>query len=98
MGRTDTEGEFAIFRHEETDQYPAAQTFAAAQVLDYIGLVELGERGLPAIFSLKLGAEGYEALHDDQLLRQKLPVTPTEDEEAHMPVAPEALRQVITSC
>jgi HEPN domain-containing protein len=97
-GRIDTEGEFAIFRHDETDEYPAAQMFAAAQVLDYLGLVELGDRGLPAIFSLKITAAGYDALHDERLLRTKLPVMPTEDEEAHTPVAPDALRQVITSC
>lgn len=92
------EGEFAIFRHDETDEYPAAQMFAAAQVLDYLGLVELGDRGLPVIFSLKLTAPGYDALHDDRLLRAKLPVMPTEDEEAHTRVAPDALRHVITSC
>jgi hypothetical protein len=88
-GRIDTEGEFAIFRHDETDEYPAAQMFAAAQVLDYLGLVELGDRGLPAIFSLKITAAGYDALHDERLLRTKLPVMPTEDEEAHTPVAPD---------
>jgi hypothetical protein len=97
-GRIDAEGEFAIFRHDETDEYPGAQMFAAAQVLDYLGLVELGDRGLPAIFSLKLTAPGYDALHDERLLREKLPVMPTEDEGAHALVAPDALRHVITSC
>jgi hypothetical protein len=97
-GRIDTEGEFAIFRHDETDEYAAAQMFAAAQVLDYLGLVQIGDRGLPAIFSLTITAAGYDSLHDERILSAALPMMPTEDEQAHTPIAPDAFRQVITSC
>jgi HEPN domain-containing protein len=93
----DQEADWATFRHEEGDAYPATQEHAAAEVLDYLGLVELkGE--LPTIFNVKLTSHGRDVLDDSRLMQRQLPVTSTEDDEAHAVVAPDALGQVIRSC
>lgn len=97
MREIDAEGDWARFKHEEGDGYPAAQLHAAAEVLDYLGLVELSGE-LPAIFNVKLTSRGHDLLADARLMCSQLPVTPTEDEAAHERVAPDALGEVITSC
>ena len=93
----DQEGDWAQFRHEAGDAHPAPQMHAAAKVLEHLGLVELNGE-LPAIFAVKPTSRGRDLLDDARLMRSLLPVTPTEDEEAHEPVAADALRQVIISC
>lgn len=90
-------GDWATFRHEEGEEYSAAEMHAAADVLDYLGLVELNG-DLPAHFNVKLRSRGRDLLDDARLMRSELPVSATEDEEAHAVVAPDALKQVITSC
>lgn len=97
MREIDREGDWAQFRHSDDDPYPAAQMYAAAQVLEHLGLVELNGE-LPAMFNVKLTSDGRDALADERLTRRVLPVTKTEDDEAHTPVAPDALREVIRSC
>lgn len=97
VGRFDAEGGSVQFKADEDDPYPKEHLFTAAKVLDALGLVELmGE--LPAIFNVRLAARGYDALHDERLLCDLLPLTATDDAEAHMPIAPDALRAIITSC
>jgi len=98
-GRPDKEGaQFVEFKWDEDDPYPATQLFSAANVLDYLGLIDMADPGLPAIFAVKLAAEGYRALGDEELLRKLLPLNATEDELAHAMVAPDVLKAVITSC
>jgi len=97
VGRFDAEGGSVQFKADESDPYPKEHVFTAAKVLDSLRLVELmGD--LPAIFNVKLAARGYDALHDERALGQLLPLTPTDDAQAHTPVAPDALREVITGC
>jgi hypothetical protein len=96
VGRNDAEGGATLFKEAEGG-YTQARLFAAAQVLDHLDLVHF-TGGIPTHFALKLTSDGYSTLKDERLLRTKLPVNATEDEEAHAHVAPDALRQVITSC
>jgi hypothetical protein len=97
VGEADADGAWVNVKSEEDDEVPPAQMHAAAEVLDSLGLVELdGE--LPAIFSVKLRSRGRDLLDDPRLMREMLPVSATEDEDAHAVVAPDALRQVIRSC
>jgi hypothetical protein len=97
MREVDREGDWAQFQHSDDDTYPAAQMHAAAQVLGHLGLVELNGE-LPAIFNVKLTSRGRDALADARVMSEVLPMTPTEDVEAHTPVAPDVLREVIRSC
>jgi hypothetical protein len=86
------------FRWDENEPYGMNEMFIAAQVLNGLELVSMSDPGLPAIFSASLTSRGYDALRDEQLLSELLPVTPTEDEAAHAPVAANALRPLIASC
>jgi HEPN domain-containing protein len=98
VAETDEDGgNWVNVTYQEGEEPPAEQTHAAAQVLDYLGLVELNG-DLPAIFSVKLRSPGRDLVDDARLMRQMFPVSPTEDEEAHAVVAPDALGRVITSC
>jgi len=101
VGRVDTEsdrGGSITVKHEEGDPYTATEQYVAAQTLAYLGFLEMADDQLPALFSVKLGTQGYEALRDEALLRSKLPISVTEDEEGQIIVAPDAFREVITSC
>jgi hypothetical protein len=81
------------------DEYPAAQMHAAAEVLEHLALALVELNGdLPSIFAVQLTSRGRDLLDDARLMRSLLPVTPTEDEEAHEQVAADALRKVIMSC
>jgi hypothetical protein len=91
------DGDHVVFKAEGDDPYPAAQMFAAAFVLDYLGLVDVAGK-LPAIFDLTVTSKGHDAVADDRLLVRQLPVTASEDAEHHTLVAPDALGSVITSC
>jgi len=86
------------FNPDETDPYPAAEQYIAAKVLAYENCLEMPDDGKPAWFHVKLGSRGYEALRDEKLIRRLFPISVTEDEEAQIPVAPDVLRTVITSC
>ncbi len=97
MRDVDDQGDWAQFREAEDDEHPGAQMLAAARVLEHLGLVEVrGE--LPAIFNVKLTSAGRDALADERVMRASLPLTPTEDEEAHAVVARDAMHELITSC
>jgi hypothetical protein len=86
------------FRPDENDPYPPAEQYIAARVLAYENCLEMPDEGKPAWFTVKFGTQGYEALHDEQLMRRLFPVSVTDDEEAQIPVAPDVLQSVITSC
>ena len=95
IGRVDGGG-WVQFKYEDSDPYPAAQMFAAARILDHLGLLEL-EEGMPAIFGVRLTSEGDEALSDKRVLQRRLPTTTSEDDE-HLPlIAPDALAEIITN-
>lgn len=89
---------FVQFRWDENEPYGVNEMFIAAQVLEGLNLISMGDRGLPAIFGASLTSRGDEGLRDERLLSELLPVTPTEDEAAHASVAPDALKTMIVSC
>lgn len=76
---------------------PFAEVAAAARVLEAYGLVEMDEM-LGKSFYLSITTEGFDLVRDEAALRRELPRTATEDEEAHMAVAPDVLAEVIRSC
>jgi hypothetical protein len=86
------------FKPDGDDPYPPAEQYLAAVTLAYIGFLEMTDEGRPGIFSVKLGTRGYDALRDENLLRATLPINLTEDQEAQITVAPDALGQIIASC
>lgn len=94
VGRVEAGG-WVQFKHDDSEPYPAAQIYAAARVLDYFGLAELGD-GLPAIFGVRLTSEGDAVLSDERLLRRRLPTSLSEDEEEQPLIAPDALGEIIT--
>jgi hypothetical protein len=99
LRQSDQESDWTQFRHEAGDEYPAAQMHAAAEVLEHLALALVELNGdLPSIFAVQLTSRGRDLLDDARLMRSLLPVTPTEDEEAHEQVAADALRKVIMSC
>lgn len=95
IGRVEGGG-WVQFKYEDSDPYPAAQMFAAARVLDYLGLLELGD-GLPAIFGVRLTSQGDAVLGDERVLQRRLPTTISEDEEQLPLIAHDALGEIITS-
>jgi hypothetical protein len=68
----------------------------ALRYLHFYEWVELHEF-LGHSFSLDITPDGYDLTQDEAELARRLPTTATEDEQAHTPVAPEAMRQVIGS-
>jgi hypothetical protein len=89
---------FIQFRWDDSEPYGMNEMFIAARVLEGLDLISMSDRQLPAIFGASLTSRGYEALRDERLLSELLPVTPTEDEAAHAPVASDALKTLIVSC
>jgi hypothetical protein len=83
---------------DETEtQIPAARLRAAARVLAALGLIELGSES-SGFFHCSVTPRGLQVYEDPAQLETQLPMTPTHDEIALLPVAPDALSDVIWSC
>jgi len=67
----------AVSDYTDASHMVLAYLDAAGNVVGFTG-----DRGLPAIFSLKITATGYDSLHDERILSAALPTMPTDDEEA----------------
>ena len=85
------------FTPEDDDDYSPPEQFVAAKVLHYESCLEKFE-GQPGSFTVKLGSKGYDTLRDEKLMRRLFPISVTEDEEAQLPIVPDVLRTVITTC
>lgn len=70
---------------------------ASARVLDALGLLELGSES-NGFFSCKSTARGHQIYEDPAEMDAMLPTSATHDENALLPVAPDALSDVIWSC
>lgn len=83
---------------DETEMgIPAPRLRAAARALAALGLVELGSE-TSAFFHCSVTTRGLEVAENPALLQVQLPITPTHDEVALLPVASDALSNVIWSC
>jgi hypothetical protein len=74
-----------------------ARLRAAARVLDALGLIELGSEST-SFFACRSTARGHQLYEDPAQIDDHLPMTPTHDDNALLPVAPDALSEVIWSC
>jgi hypothetical protein len=70
---------------------------AAARVLDALGLIELGSREASGIFTCRSTARGHQVYENPAEMDAHLPTSATHDENALIPVAPDALSGVIWS-
>jgi len=85
--------------HEGTDQFidtPWSETFAAAQVLEHLGLIEV-QPTMGHNFWASITPTGYELQRDARALARELPVSAAEDEAAGADVVPDALSELILS-
>jgi hypothetical protein len=73
---------------------PWAEAYAAAQTLEYRGLVEV-QAFMGASFHLKITPSGRELERDARELGRELPVSAAEDDAAGADVAPDALQDLI---
>jgi hypothetical protein len=76
---------------------PYAEAAWAVRLLEFDGYVELSE-SLGRHFRIRITPAGYSLVRNESELTATLPVTASEDEEAHAAVAPDALQKVIRSC
>jgi hypothetical protein len=78
------------------ETYPWGEIIAATEVLELLGLL-MPRRGMGSV-RLLATATGYDVFRDEARLAAELPVTISEDEEAHARVAPDALAFLIRDC
>jgi hypothetical protein len=88
----------AEYRVSSEEPFSQNQLFMAATVLEYLDLAQRDQDNFNNHFSVRITGRGYEVVADDRLMRSRLPINPTEDEQAQLAVAPDALKDVITSC
>ena len=89
--------EYSITRNED-EPYGQNELFIAANVLDYLGLVQGDGQNFNNHFHVKITSRGYEVARDERLQRHLLPVIPSEDDDAHLAIAPDVLKDVIVTC
>jgi hypothetical protein len=93
------DGNSDLTYHEGKDQFidnAWSETFAAAQVLQYVGLIEVRPT-MGHNFWASITSAGYELQRDARSLARELPIGPAEDEAAGADVAPDALSELIVS-
>lgn len=76
---------------------PFVRLRAAARVLDGLMLIELSSE-TSGFFSCRSTAQGHDLSEDPVQMDAQLPTSPTHDESALLPVASDALSDVIWSC
>jgi len=76
---------------------PFPEVAAATRTLAEYGLVEMEER-LGHAFHMQIIPEGFDLVRDESALTRSLPVSATEDDEAHTLVVPDVLSELIRSC
>ena len=84
---------------EEKDQFidaPWSETFAAAQILEHMDLLEV-RRAMGHNFWASITSAGYELQRNARELARELPTNAEEDESAGANVVPDALRDLILS-
>jgi hypothetical protein len=97
--RADDRGTDLTF-HEDSDQFidrSWLELMVAVRLLAFYDLVDL-DPFMGHNFNLSITHHGYELVRDETALARTLPVTTTEDEEAHASVASDVLPEVIRSC
>ena len=92
------QGGRAEYKVGSEEPFSQNELYMAANVLDYLDLVDCDSGNFNNHFSATITSRGYELVSDERLLRATLPVTPTEDEQAQPTVASDALKNVIISC
>lgn len=70
---------------------------AAARILDGLGLIELDSEA-QGYFTCRSTSQGHDLSEDPAQMDARLPLSSTHDESALLPIAPDALSDVIFSC
>jgi hypothetical protein len=81
----------------ELEDLSPGTALGAARVLEHYGWATVHPY-MGRNFRMVLLPAGYDLLRDEPALRERLPTNASEDEEAHSPVATDALHEVIRSC
>jgi hypothetical protein len=77
---------------------PFARIRAAARVLDALGFIELSSSESNGYFHCRSTARGHDLYEDPALMDAELPTSATHDAGALLPIASDALSEVIWSC
>jgi hypothetical protein len=95
----DEDGTGDLTYHEGKDEFidtPWAETFAAAQILEYLGLLEVTPT-MGHNFWASITPTGYELQRQPGDLARELPVSAAEDDAAVANVVPDALSELVLS-
>jgi hypothetical protein len=74
---------------------PYAEAVAAARVLDSLGLIRL-QLYAGHSFAIRIEPAGYDLARSEDALKRELPLSATEDEDAHATIARDALDELIS--
>jgi hypothetical protein len=77
---------------------PFPRLRAAARVLDGLSLIELSSSESNGYFNCRSTARGHDLYEDPAQMDAQLPTSAAHDENALLPIAPDALSEVIWSC